>query len=321
MSEKTTEIKTVDAIHPSVKKEMMRLGFTEKQFTAEAQNALQIWNNPKNKYLRTATQKSFLISLVNLCKIGLSLNPVKKEAYLVPRKNGDNVEVCLEPSYIGLIKLLTDAGTVKNIQTNLVYEGDEFNTFFDANGTNFKHVPYYSNGNKKGDIKGVYCLAFLPDGNKQFEFMDIDQINGIKETSETYKKYVSDMKEKEKNPKKWVHTPVWVNYESEMIRKTILRRIYKYLPHSKEDNYIQEAINLDESAFSATNNQVSMIESLLLTANLQEIEKMQIESELVTMTYADATRCINHLQENQIDPVNSGNYSQTDILNKLNQIT
>lgn len=312
-----TTITTVDNIPAKVKNEMLKLGMNEKQFTAEAQNALQIWNNPKNTYLRKATKESFLVSLVNLCKINLSLNPVKKEAYLVPRKNGDNIEVSLYPSYIGLIKLLTDAGTVKNIQTNLIYEGCEFEIFFDASGTNFKHIPYYSRNENKGKIKGVYSLAFLNDGTSQFEHMDIEEIYEIRGRSDAYIKYEKDLKEKEKNPKKYVYKPVWITDEGEMVRKTILRRIYKYLPHSNNDEYIQNAIALDESEFSAGKGQIEMIENLLRTCTLSEDDKVKIESEFVTMTNASAQKCISYLKDNQFSGFDHMNPSQTDISEEL----
>jgi recombination protein RecT len=289
------------------------LNVNKKTFTEEATYALDIWNNDKNSYLRKATKQSFYNAIFNIHKIGLTLNPVKKEAYLVPRRNGDNVEISLEPSYIGLIKLLTDAGVVKNIQTNVVYEGDIFNQFFDINGVNFNHTPYYINGNEKGNIKGVYCLAFLTNGNSQFEHMTIEEINNIKEKSESYKAF--------KDPNKKVFTCVWNDYESEMIRKTILRRIYKYLPKSvgKQSDYIDNAVKLDESAFSASGEQIQMIENLLYTSILPESEKTQIESEYVTMTSVDAKKCINHLELNQIPPEENQNLSQeniTEILQK-----
>lgn len=290
-----------------VKNQMLTLGFSEQQFKSETLNALQIWNNPKSEYLRKCDKGSFLTSLVNLCKIGLSLNPVKKEAYLVPRAG----KVCLEPSYIGLIKLLTDEGTVKNIQTNVIYENCTFDLFHDMNGLNFKHIPYYVKKLKPGEIAGVYCIANLSNGEKQFEHMTIDELNDIKEKSESYKSYVK---------RKKTGSTIWVDYESEMIRKTIIRRIYKYLPRSNSSNtsYINEAVKLDESAFSATNEQILYIENLLHTSILDEDQKQQIESEYVIMNSSDAKKCINYLQNNQRE---SDNKSQTEILNELNIIS
>lgn len=303
-------VKIDQSIPINIKESMLKLGFTKDQFYSEAHNALSIWNEPKNKYLRKADKQTFLDALINLCKVNLSLNPIKKEAYLVPRKNGERIDVCLEPSYIGLIKLLTDEGTVKHIQTNVVYDNDEYTEFYDMNGINFKHVP---TKDTRGNIKGVYCIAFLSDGGKQFEYMTIQEVNSIKEKSESYKAF--------KDPNKKVFTCIWNDYESEMIRKTCLRRIYKYLPRSNSDQskYIQEAIKLDESAFSATGEQIQQIENLLHTSMLPESEKTQIETEFTTMTSADANRCINYLNMNQKPETEYENPGSEDIQNIVQQ--
>jgi phage RecT family recombinase len=276
-----------------------KLGIKEDIFIKECKFALDIWNDPKNEYLRSATKESFYNAIYNIHTIGLTLNPVKKEAYLIPRKKGDNTVVCLEASYQGLIKLLTDAGVIKNIQTNVVYEGCYFDSFFDMNGINFKHTPYHTNGNPKGKIKGVYSLAFLTNNNTQFEYMTKEEIDSIKELSESYKSYT-----KKKKEGKWAKA-IWVDYESEMTRKTILRRIYKYLPKSvgKQSDYIDNAVRLDESAFEATKEQIEFIEALIRTSDLNEDEKIQIENEFVVMTSADAKRQIEILQDRQL-PLN-----------------
>jgi recombination protein RecT len=79
----------------------------------------------KNKSLEKCSPESKLKSVVNISQIGLTLNPVAKEAYLVPRWNSvsGGMECCLEPSYVGLIKLLTDAGSVTSVVCmNRVYK-------------------------------------------------------------------------------------------------------------------------------------------------------------------------------------------------------
>lgn len=67
-----------------------------------------------------------------------------------------------------------------------------------------------------------------------------------------------------------------------------------------------------------TYNQVSLIESLLLTSSIAEEEKQKIEGELDGMRNSHAEEVINRLKENQIDPINSGqSYNQGDIQRKL----
>ena len=91
--------------------------------------------------LQECTQVSILTAIYNIANIGLSLNPATKEAYLVPRYNSATrqKEASLQPSYVGLVKLLTDAGTVTQVVCNIVYEGDKIEMDI-ANGQ-VKHFP------------------------------------------------------------------------------------------------------------------------------------------------------------------------------------
>ena len=65
-------------------------------------------------------------AVINVAATGLSLNPALKFAYLVPRDN----EVCLDISYMGLIKIATDTGSILWAKAEIVYEKDIF-TYLD----------------------------------------------------------------------------------------------------------------------------------------------------------------------------------------------
>ena len=82
----------------------------------------QLGANDYTKKIAENNPESLLHAMANVAACGLSLNPAKKECYLVPRKG----KVCLDPSYMGLCKLLTDTGSIKWIQTKLVHEKDTF---------------------------------------------------------------------------------------------------------------------------------------------------------------------------------------------------
>ena len=81
----------------------------EKTFQKEVSFAVQILN--KNSYLAGTSKVSILQAIYNTALTGLTLNPVLKLAYLVPRAG----ECCLEPSYQGLIKLITDTGSATTV--------------------------------------------------------------------------------------------------------------------------------------------------------------------------------------------------------------
>lgn len=69
-----------------------------------------------------ATTTSKLQAVFNVALTGLTLNPTLKLAYLVPRYNNASreLEVHLEPSYQGLVKLVTDTGSAKSVSSQVV---------------------------------------------------------------------------------------------------------------------------------------------------------------------------------------------------------
>jgi len=293
-----------------IKPTMTKMGITSERFYKEVGFVCQIWNDAKSKYLRNSTRESLLSAVVSIAQTGLTLNPVAKQAYLIPRKakDGDKwiIQAHLEPSYIGLMKLLTDAGQVINIQTNLVYSGDDFDVNLGME-TEIKHKPHYLTGRDKGDIIGVYSIANIKGGLKQFEYMTAQEVMDIRGTSESYKAW-------EKNNK----VPcIWIQYEGEMYRKTCIKRISKHLPRSEQ---FDAADGLSNKDFEMTFGQLNMIESLLHSSSLLEPQKTDIEHQLSAMNYSDALKTIEYLQQNQLDAIESGaNYNQGDINKSLDQ--
>lgn len=298
-----------DELKP-IESRAFKIGFDKKQFEREASFALQIWNDPKNSYLRKATKESMMAALLNVAQVGLTLNPVSKEAYLVPRydSNSKSVIACLQPSYIGLVKLLTDSGSVTSIKTNVVYEGDEIDVDLSLDNPIVKHVPYMLKGNLKGKVVMVYSMASLSDGSKQVELMSKAEIDEIRDISESYKAFKDNK----------VKSSIWNTWESEMCRKTVIRRFAKYLPRTNQHQYIDNAINLDNQEFEARNYQLSMIESLLSNANILDAQKEQIERQLSSINFHEANKVIEFLKDNQLNAIQSGNnYSAADIHKEL----
>ena len=110
----------------SVEQAMQSAGFSPEKVKQEISFAIQIIN--KSPQLQKCSKESLQVAVLNISNIGLSLNPASKEAYLIPRWNSaaKQNEACLEPSYVGLVKLLTDAGSVTSVLCQLVHEGDVF---------------------------------------------------------------------------------------------------------------------------------------------------------------------------------------------------
>ena len=305
---KVTELKQ-EIFHPAEQR-MREFGMPVEEIKMECSFALQILNDPKNSYLATSTNESILKSVVNVASVGLTLNPVAKEAYLIPRKkkigNEYLVECHLEPSYIGLIKLITNVGSVSNIQTNLVYEHDEFNIVYGLN-TDFRHVPLLKG--ITGKITGVYSVATLHNGEKQFEYMNRDQVETIREHSESWLSYLK-AKDKAKEGDK-VRNPIWITDEGEMFRKTCLKRMSKYLPrsgdpkHKQQLQYMNNAIKLADKDWEPSLHQIQYAESLINSCTLLDSKKESLLRELPTCRAVDIELMIDYLTDNQPNAIES----------------
>lgn len=242
-----------------------------------------------SQILQKCTVDSVLVSVFNIVNIGLSLNPAAKESFLVPRYNKMKSiwEASLQPGYVGLVKLLTDAGTIIQVSTNIVYEGDKIDMDI-ANGY-VSHKPCLVKKNR-GEKIGCYSVATLPSGLKQIEWMEMEEIYKIRDCSESWK-----------NTEKRNLSP-WFNHEDEMSRKTVIRRITKYLPRSgKNLEKVNEALRFDDGQYQSSLNQVSYIESLLRTANISEEVRNKMYAEVEGYSQAEAETAIAFLLENQIE--------------------
>lgn len=274
-------------------------------FEKETAFAIQLLN--KNSYMNGATTTSKLQAVFNVALTGLTLNPTLKLAYLVPRYNNASreLEVHLEPSYQGLVKLVTDTGSAKSVSSQVVFEGDEFDVVLGTD-TQIIHRPKF----KSETIQLVYAVATLSDGSKMVEVMTLLQINDIRETSESYKAFKAGKSK----------SCIWESHYSEMARKTVVKRLVKSLPKTDMWDKLGEAIEIDNSDFKASYEQLDYINSLLDSANITPEQSESYYRELNIMTSTRASKVIEYLKENQTDPISAGrNYGQTEIKNKIDQ--
>lgn len=175
----------------------------------------------KNEFtLKTAANNpnSLQGAILNVAAIGISLNPASQHAYLVPRDGA----ICLDISYRGLSKIATDAGAIKWAKVELVYENDKFSWRGPAEAPMHEADPF----SDRGDVKGGYCIAKLPDGEILTEVMPVDEINKIRDTSKAY--------QSKKGP--------WINWYEEMAKKTILKRAYKSWPQTPNRRRVDLAV-------------------------------------------------------------------------------
>ena len=250
----------------------------EKQFTAsnefkmnfnrEAGFAIQILCN--NPYLMKCDQDSIKHAVVNVALTGITLNPALKYAYLVPRKVKNEIKCILDISYMGMIKILTDAGAVKNVDAGVIYSNDKYD-YRRGSDPYFKHQPALSN---KGEKIGAYAIAFLRDGGFQFEILGREEIEKIRATSESYK-----------NEDGRKYSP-WETWEDEMWKKSVLKRLFKLLPKTNFSDQLIAAISHDyENEVSDLKKPDNKYDELI-----DDIQEAQVVNEPVKETRKEAKK-------------------------------
>lgn len=262
-----------------------------------------------NTKLQQCTQVSIIKAVYNVALTGLSLNPIHKLAALVPKYINGEWSAVLFPQYQGLVKLLTDTGSVVNVNSFIVYEGDEFDVEYGSD-PRIIHKPKF----KSKNVQFVYAIAKLFDGTLQFEIMDLEQLNFVRSCSETWKAYESGKLKPE-------HV-IWINWESEMYRKTVLKRLCKYLPKTEHWNKINEAISIDNEEYKISHGQEDRLYALINTSCYDEDTRCLLESKIRSgLSQQEYETMLVDLSNNQLDPVTHGlNYNATDIKNHIKKI-
>lgn len=190
-----------------------------------------------------------LVGAIGQCaQMGLEPNTVLGHAYLVPfntkRKDSNGSERWVKSvqviiGYKGLIDLARRSGQIVSIAAHEVCEKDQFELVYGLD-EKLNHTPAMG---ERGEIIGFYAVAKLKDGGYCFEFMSRRQVEEIRDNGQ------SAWKDEWKNGKKTggktkANSPWWDHFP-EMGRKTVIRRLAKYLPLSVE---FQTASALDGMA-------------------------------------------------------------------------
>jgi recombination protein RecT len=186
--------------------------------------------------LMDCTVESLMGAVVQCSQLGLEPNTPLGHAYLIPfekkKKQGndwvvDKVETQIVIGYKGLIDLARRSGQVISISAHAVHANDHFDYAFGLD-ERLEHRPARSN---RGPVTDFYAVAKLVGGGHAFDVMSAEEVNEIRNASQNYK----FARDKSKT--------VWGQHYEEMGRKTVLRRLFKYLPVSIE---LASASALDE---------------------------------------------------------------------------
>ena len=155
--------------------------------------------------------------VMEAAQLGLDCGGVLGSAYLVPFKNmkSNKMECQLIVGYRGLIDLARRSGEIETIEAHVVRKNDSFEIAFGLQPV-LKHVPCLDPEKEPGDLILVYAIARMKDGGWQCEVMTKKEVDKIRNRSRASS------------------SGPWVSDYDEMARKTVVRRLAKYLPLSPE---------------------------------------------------------------------------------------
>jgi recombination protein RecT len=167
------------------------------------------------RHLAECTQESFAGALMTCAQLGLEPGGAAGEAYLLPFFNKERraYEVQLIIGYQGMIKLFWQHPRAAGLDTQTVYEGDEFTYSYGLEPV-LRHVP--SLAGDRGAPMAYYAVARLTNGGSAFVVLSPADVERIRKRS----------KASDRGP--------WVTDYDPMARKTCLRQLYKLLPKSPE---------------------------------------------------------------------------------------
>lgn len=263
-------------------------------FEAEAGFAVQVLlGNSYAMGIATSNPQSVIDAVTNIAAIGISLNPAKKQAYLVPRKS----KICLDLSYIGLLDLAVASGSILFGQSELVRESDSFAlNGFDKPPTH-SYNPFASD---RGEVIGAYVVVKMHTGDYLTTTMTIGEINDIRDRSEAWKAYISKK------------TPCpWVTDAGEMMKKTVIKRASKLWPKTDRLDHAIHHLNTDGAEGIELNNApvkpenwidvVPMITAALqTTTDADALAYWKANNNLVAKQPADHTKLKNAIAAHRV---------------------
>jgi recombination protein RecT len=199
--------------------------YLPKGLSAERMAKIVLADVRKNPKLLTCDKMSFLAAISQAAQLGLEPG-ILGHCYLLPYDNRKkNLTECqLIIGYKGMIDLIYRSGKVATIQANTVDEADTFLFNYGAK-PNIHHVPAIK---QSGNVIYVYAVITFKDGSFQFVVLTMDEITKIRACS------------------KGINNPShpWHTWSDEMMKKTALKRLFKYIPISIE---VATALVVDEA--------------------------------------------------------------------------
>jgi recombination protein RecT len=161
--------------------------------------------------LAECDQASLFGALMSLSQLGIE--PDGRRAHLIPFENRKRgvVECQLIVDYKGLVELAMRSGTVSLIHADVVCDRDVF--VYDRGEIKTHSIDFRQD---RGPVFAVYSICRFKDGTEKAEVMSRTEVEAVRSRSRAG------------------GSGPWVTDWSEMAKKTVFRRLSKWLPLSPE---------------------------------------------------------------------------------------
>jgi recombination protein RecT len=180
-----------------------------KHLTVERLTKVALSVTARRPELLACSPRSLVLAVMQAAELGLDVGGLLGEAYLVPFKDA----VQLIVGYRGLIKLARQSGALASVEAYTVHANDSLDLEYGLE-PKLVHRPFMAGD--RGDVVAAYAIARFKDGGRQVDVMTRAEVDAVRRRSRAS----SD------GP--------WVTDYAEMAKKTVVRRMCKYVPLSAE---------------------------------------------------------------------------------------
>lgn len=240
----------------------------------------QVRQNPD--LVTKCNHDSLMAACFDVAKSGLVPDGILGQAYIVPFKG----QAQFIPGYRGLITLAMNSGQVSEIWAKEVRMGDHFVVHEGTKHEIEHHVDYKQGRKGRGEIIAVYAVAQMRHGGKAFEIMSADEIEEIRQNTPG------------------ANSPAWKGHWPEMAKKTVLRRLAKWLPQS-----VQRYTQMEER-FESTGEVTHLNDDMTIEASPGSWQETTSQDEGSSQQAAEQQPAQQEKTQPQEQPAQSGGQGQ-----------
>lgn len=196
----------------------------------------------KNPSLLECEHSSLFGAFIQTAYLGL--NMILGECSIVPYydKNIRGKVAQFQIDAKGFVELSYRSGAIWMIEPVVVYCDDVFK-IIKGTDPQIIHEPQYKN-NEDEDIIGAYAVAYFENNKTSFEYMKREAIEKIRLLAPSQKIQIDGGWVPAKKPIK-----IWKDFFPEMCKKTVIKRLGKYLPKNKMGDKLIKAFQSDDGIF------------------------------------------------------------------------